>query len=55
MKIHISRKYIEILYAFKDISNAFILNDSGKLFAIVDGHPLELSGISDECLEFPFD
>ena len=54
MEIHLTRKQIEILYAFKDISNDFVVDDSSNLFAILDGHSLKLVGICDERIESPF-
>ncbi len=55
MTIHLTRNQIEILYAFKGLSNDFIVDDSGKLYAILDGHPMELGGVSDERIESPWD
>lgn len=55
MNIHLNSNQIEILYAFRAISNDFVIDDSGKLFALVDGHPLILVGVSDEPIEMPFD
>ena len=54
MEIHLTSNQIEILYAFKDVSNDFVIDDSGNLFALVDGFPIKLAGISDEPIEMPF-
>jgi hypothetical protein len=55
MAIHLSRNQIGILHAFKDMSNDFVVDDSGDLYAIFEGAPLKLAGISDEYIESHFD
>lgn len=55
MEIHLNQEQIEILYAFKGMSKDFVVNDSGKLYAILDGYPMELAGISNEPIETPWD
>ena len=55
MSIRFKRKQVETLYEFKDMPNDFVVDDSGKLFALVGGHPLILVGISNEFIESPWD
>ena len=40
---------IELLYAFRGMSNKFLIEDD-KLYAIVDDSRIELKGISEEPL-----
>ena len=55
MEIHLTKKQVEILHAFKDMSSDFVVDESGNHFAILDGYPIGLAGISDEPIEMPFD
>ena len=55
MSIRFKREQVETLHAFKDISNDFVVDDSGNFFALVDVHPLQLVGIRDEFIESPWD
>jgi hypothetical protein len=44
MELHLTREQVEILYEFKDMSNDFVVDDSGNLCAIFEGTPLKLVG-----------
>jgi hypothetical protein len=50
MKINLTAQQIEILYAFKGMTEEFEINEDGEVFAFVDGYPIKLKPSTKEML-----
>ena len=51
--VEFTKREVEIMYAFKDMGEKFIIEDD-KLYAIVDGIPIELNDINKIPLQLSF-